>query len=287
MLTQRDFGDRTDRKHARIKYTMEDYGVTWFRAQVEERWGQQFEPARDYKFTRKGDRIGWHQQTDETWSVGIHIPAGRVKGQVRQGVRRACEALQRTQAIVRMTCNQGMYLQNIPNVMKPQISKILDKYEVPHLEAYVSGMRRNMMACVATPTCPLAMADAETYLPTLVGKIEDLLEKNGLSQEAISIRMTGCPNSCGRPELAEIGFIGRAPGYYNMYLGADREGHRMNTLYKEQVNEADILDLLQPLLAGYAKKGVPGEGFGDYCVRTGAVKAMTAGRLWWDLGNFS
>eukprot|EP00438_Fugacium_kawagutii_P027167 Skav214896 [mRNA] locus=scaffold1561:85955:86515:- [translate_table: standard] len=181
-----------------------------------------------------------------------------------------------------MTCNQSLVLENISDAKKSQVQKLLDEYKVMHSkETTVSGMRRNMVACVALPTCPLAFAEAERYLPTLVERLEAVADKCGISQEDIVIRMTGCPNSCGRPSMAEIGFIGKAPGTYNMYLGADFIGKRLNTLYAESVSEDEIIKILTPMFADFAKEKSKGERFGDWVVRTGKVKEMKNGRDWW------
>merc|ERR1712151_392796 len=178
----------------------------------------------------------------------------------------------------------GVLVTDIPETKKAVVQRLLDEYKIAHTpETTVSGMRRNMMACVALPTCPLAFAEAERYLPTLVGRLEAVIERCGLSDTDITIRMTGCPNSCGRPSMAEIGFIGKAPGTYNMYLGADFVGERLNTLYRESVTEDQIVALLTPLLGRYANERTKGEHFGDFVVRTGYVKPMSAGRLWWSL----
>jgi sulfite reductase (NADPH) hemoprotein beta-component len=183
-----------------------------------------------------------------------------------------------------MTCNQQVVVSYVPEKNKDKIESLLNEYKIAHTrDATISGMRRNMIACVAMPTCPLAFAEAERYLPTLVGRLEVVLEACGLTNDDITIRMTGCPNSCGRPSMAEIGFIGKAPGTYNMYLGADHIGERLNTLYRESVTEDQIIALLTPLLGAYAKERTKGEAFGDFVVRKGVVKPMTAGRLWWSL----
>eukprot|EP00930_Biecheleria_cincta_P071841 TRINITY_DN5929_c0_g1_i3.p1 TRINITY_DN5929_c0_g1~~TRINITY_DN5929_c0_g1_i3.p1 ORF type:complete len:187 (-),score=47.67 TRINITY_DN5929_c0_g1_i3:140-700(-) len=181
-----------------------------------------------------------------------------------------------------MTCNQGVVLEGITEAKKATVQRLLNEYKVMHSkETTVSGLRRNMVACVALPTCPLAFAEAERYLPTLVERLEAVTEKCGISQEDIVIRMTGCPNSCGRPSMAEIGFIGKAPGTYNMYLGADFVGHRLNTLYAESVNEDQIIKMLTPLFSSYGQEREKAERFGDFLVRKRIVKPMMDGRDWW------
>jgi len=285
LTVQRDFGDRTNRKHARIKYTVEDYGPDFFREQVEERLGRKLEPARPYKFERRGDHFGWYKTEDKMWHCGVLVPIGRVKENWRVGLRKICEELKGGGSF-RMTCNQSVLISDVPESKKATIQKLLDEYKIPHSqETTISGLRRNMMACVALPTCPLAFAEAERYLPTLVGRLEAVAERCGLRDNDIVIRMTGCPNSCGRPSMGEIGFIGKAPGTYNMYLGGDFVGHRLNTLFAESVTEDQIIQLLTPIFDEYAKKREKGEHFGDFVIRQGHVKAMNAGRHWWTLPN--
>jgi len=184
----------------------------------------------------------------------------------------------------RMTCNQSVLIHDVPAAKKPLIQKLLDEHKIPcSRETTISGLRRNMMACVALPTCPLAFAEAERYLPTLVGRLEAVTERCGLRDNDIVIRMTGCPNSCGRPSMGEIGFIGKAPGTYNMYLGGDFVGHRLNTLFAESVTEDQIIALLTPMFGKYSSEREKNEHFGDFIVRKGYVKPMVAGRLWWSL----
>ncbi|CAE8627317.1 unnamed protein product [Polarella glacialis] len=281
LTVQRDFGDRTNRKHARIKYTAEDYGHEWYREQVEDRLGFKLEEARPYKFESRGDLHGWVQTEDGLWNVGVLVPIGRVKDNSRTGLRRIAEELKGCGSI-RMTCNQSVVITEIPESKKAVVQKLLEEYKIMHSkETTVSGLRRNMVACVALPTCPLAFAEAERYLPTLVERLEVVLERCGLTQQDIAIRMTGCPNSCGRPSMAEIGFIGKAPGTYNMYLGGDFVGERLNTLFAESITEDQIIQILTPMFGRYGKEREKEEKFGDFLVRTKIVKPMTAGRYWW------
>jgi sulfite reductase (NADPH) hemoprotein beta-component len=284
MTVQRDLGDRTGRKHARVKYTVEDYGAERIREFVEERLGKKLQPERAYKFERRGDMFGWHKTENGLWHCGLLVPIGRVKNNSREALREIAQEISGSEACIRMTCNQGVVISDVPAAKRDRISSILDRFHVPYKAADVgSGMRRNMVACVALPTCPLAFAEAERYLPTLVERLEVVAERCGLRDQDISIRMTGCPNSCGRPSMAEIGFIGKAPGTYNMYLGADFSGTRLNTLYRESVTEDQIVALLAPLFGRFAQEREKGEGFGNFCVRAGVVKPMVAGRLWWTL----
>jgi sulfite reductase (NADPH) hemoprotein beta-component len=284
MCVQRDFGDRTNRKHARVKYTVEDYGKQWFLERVNDYLGFDLEPARPYQFTRRGDFYDWTQTEDCLWHCGLHIPIGRVRGEVRTGLRKIAEVLAGTGGVLRMTCNQQVVITGITQAKKGGVQQLLNQYKVPHTtETTVSGLRRNMVACVAMPTCPLAFAEAERYLPTLVERLEVVTEKCGLTDSDMVIRMTGCPNSCGRPSMAEIGFIGKAPGTYNMYLGGDFVGKRLNTLYAESVTEDQIIQMLTAIFARYATERSKGECFGDFCCRAGYVKPMVEGRMWWSL----
>ncbi|CAJ1412871.1 unnamed protein product [Effrenium voratum] len=281
LTVARDFGDRTGRKHARVKYTVEDYGAQWFKEQVEDRLGFKLEEAKPYTLEHRGDKHGWVKTNDGTWSCGLLIPIGRVKESSRVCIREIAELL-KGKGGFRMTCNQSLVLENIDEDKKSKVQELLDKYKVMHSkETTVSGLRRNMVACVALPTCPLAFAEAERYLPTLVERLEAVADKCGIVQDDIVIRMTGCPNSCGRPSMAEIGFIGKAPGTYNMYLGADFVGKRLNTLFAESVSEDEIIKILTPIFSRYSKEKEKHERFGDFVVRKEIVKPMKDGRDWW------
>jgi sulfite reductase (NADPH) hemoprotein beta-component len=263
---------------------MEDYGKDFFREQVEERLGKKLEPARPYNFEYRGDFFGWMQTEDGLWHCGVLVPIGRVKNKSRTALVKICEELKGV-GVFRMTCNQGLLISDIPDSKKAAVQQLLDTYEVPYdlSSRGAGGLKRNMMACVALPTCPLAFAEAERYLPTLVDKLQVVTDRLGIGNEDIAIRMTGCPNSCGRPSLGEIGFIGKAPGTYNMYLGADFVGERLNTLYAESVTEDQIIAILTPMFEKFAGEREKGEKFGDFVVRQGFVKPMVAGRLWWSL----
>merc|ERR1719373_255639 len=285
MTVSRDFGDRTNRKHARIKYCVEDYGPDFFREQVEQTLGKKLQPARPYKFESRSDLYGWVKTDDGLWHCGCLVPIGRVKDNWRTGLAKIAELLKGGGGF-RMTCNQQVLVADVPESKKAKVQELLDQYKIAHTpETTVSGMRRNMVACVALPTCPLAFAEAERYLPTLVGRLESVLERCGLRDRDIVIRMTGCPNSCGRPSMAEIGFVGKAPGTYNMYMGGDFVGERLNTLFAESVTEDQIISLLTPIFGRYASEREKNEAFGDFVVRKGYVKPMTAGRHWWTLPN--
>ncbi len=276
MTVQRDWGDRENRKHARLKYTIEDRGIDVFRTEVERRLGYKLGKPRDFHFDSTGDAIGWLQGADKKWHLTLFIENGRVKDQPGHNLRSALRevAEQHTCAFV-LTSNQNLIIANVTAKAKPKINAILKEHGITPTAS--SGLRRNSMACVALPTCGLALAESERYLPELLSMLENVLDKAGLRDDDIVIRMTGCPNGCARPYLAEIGLVGRNPGLYNLYLGAAFDGSRLNKLYAEDVNEARLLAILEPMLVRYAKEREDGERFGDFVIRAGYVKPTTAG----------
>jgi sulfite reductase (NADPH) hemoprotein beta-component len=265
---QRDYGNRSDRKLSRLKYTVDKYGVEWYKKELEKRTGFALEEARPYSFTERKDEYGWHQNHKNLWYYTPFIENGRILDDEKLALKTALLEIAHTgKANFRLTANQGLILSDIAKKDKTAIEKILLKYRiVEHTEA-ASVIRKNTIACVALPTCGLALAEAQRYLPSLIGKIEPLLAKYELLGENIITRMTGCPNGCGRPYSAEIGFVGTAPGHYNMHLGADHEGTRLNRLYKENLNEAAILDELDLLFRLYRKERANEEKFGDFAFR--------------------
>lgn len=276
MLVQRDWGNRELRKNARLKYTIERFGIDKFRAEVESRLGYKLGEARPFKFTSMGDPIGWYQGPDKKWHLGLFIENGRIKDtpdhHLRTAIREIAEAGGVTFSI---TGNQNVIICNVSAKQKTKIEQILKANGIAI--ATSSGMRRNSISCVALPTCALALAESERFLPELITALEDSLDKAGLRDDDIVIRMTGCPNGCGRPYMAEIGFVGRAPGLYNLYLGAAFDGTRLNKLYAQDVGKARIVELLDPLLARYAKERNEGERFGDFVIRAGVVKPTLGG----------
>lgn len=232
---QRDYGDRAVRKHARFKYTIDDRGIDWFVNELTSRLGWKLEEAKPFHFDHNGDRYGWVKGSNGKWHFTLFIQNGRVKDDadylLMTGLR---EIAQIHNGDFRLTANQNLIIANISSHKKKKIEELIKRYGLTDGHHY-TALRRNSMACVALPTCGLAMAESERYLPTLLDKIDPILEENGLSEEDIVIRMTGCPNGCARPMLAEIAFIGKAPGKYNMYLGGGFSGHRLNKLYKENI----------------------------------------------------
>ncbi len=230
-----------------------------------------------YEFTSTGDVIGWEQGADKKWHLTVFIENGRIKDVPGWSLRTALREIAEVHpgGFV-VTANQNLIIANVPAKSKAKIEAILKENGIA-IGTDLSGLRRNSMACVALPTCGLALAESERYLPDLLTALEDLLDKAGLKNDDIVIRMTGCPNGCARPYLAEIGLVGRNPGLYNLYLGAAFNGSRLNKLYAEDVNEGRILQLLEPLFQRYGKEREEGEHFGDFVIRAGYVRATTAG----------
>ncbi len=277
VTTQRDFGDRTNRKHARLKYTIDDMGVETFKKHVEERSGVTFADAKPYEFTMHSDRFGWTENADGTWNLTLFIEHGRITDkeggpQMMTGLLKIADV---HQGDFRMTATQNLIVAQVAKAKKAEVEKLAKEYG---LLKEASVLRQNSMACVAFPTCTLAMAEAERYLPDLITKLEAMVDQHGLSDQPIVVRMTGCPNGCARPFLAEIAFVGKAPGKYNLMLGGDGKGTRLNKIYRENIGEEEILATLDPLIENYAKERNKGEGFGDYLVRTAVVPAIYDGR---------
>ena len=276
MTTQRDWGNRSLRKRARLKYTVEDRGIDAFKAEVEKRVGKPFGNTRPFTFKSTGDVIGWRQGHDKKWHLTLFIENGRVKdvpGKTERTAYRQLAEMGICEFV--LTSNQNLILTNIAPKNKAKVETVLKENGVVITTS--SGMRRSSMSCVALPTCGLALAESERYLPQLITKLETSIEQAGLRDDEIVVRMTGCPNGCGRPYLAEIGFVGRTPGLYNLYLGAAFNGSRLNKLYAQDVNEERILALLEPLIQRYAKERDDGEHFGDFVIRAGVIAATKQG----------
>ncbi len=274
VTTQRDNGDRSDRKHARLKYTVEDMGLDAFRAEVAKRSGVTIEEARDFTFEHTGDRYGWVKGIDDKWHLTLFIQNGRVLDTADFPMKTALREVAKIHTgDFRLSANQNLVIGAISEESKPAIEKILQEAGIMD-RLNTSGLRLNSMACVALPTCGLALAESERYLPDLITDIENILDEAGLREDEIVIRMTGCPNGCARPFLAEIGFVGRSPGKYNLYLGASFTGNRVNKLYRDSITHQQVLDELKPILLRYAKERKEGEKFGDFTIRAGYVKAV-------------
>jgi sulfite reductase (NADPH) hemoprotein beta-component len=263
----RDFGDRGNRKHARLKYVIAERGVAWFREELERRLGWKFGPARAFEFTRQGDLYGWHEQFDGRYFLGVFVQNGRIKDsgdyRLRAGLRRAVEEFQPE---VRLTPSQNILLVNVEAQNRAAITKILAEHGVP-VENQGSVLARAAIACPALPTCGLALAESERAIPGVLALIERLLAEVGLKDEEIIIRMTGCPNGCARPLMAEMAFVGRAPGKYQLYLGGNVASTRLGRLYKESVKTEEMAAELRPLLERFARERLGGERFGDFSQR--------------------
>jgi sulfite reductase (NADPH) hemoprotein beta-component len=275
---QRDHGDRVNRAHARFKYTIDDLGLDWVRRNIEGRMGFAFEPARPFHFTTSGDALGWAKGEDGRAHFTLFIENGRIVN--RDGLRLldGLRAIARVHSgSFRLTPNQNVVIADIPAKARPKIASLLKEYGLADCNEQ-SALRLNSMACVALPTCGLAMAESERYLPSLVTKIETILAHNGLEKEPITIRMTGCPNGCARPYVAEIGLTGRAPGKYNLYFGGGFYGERLNKMYLENIGEEAILAAIGEIAAHYARDRRVGEHFGDFTIRAGYVREVRAGR---------
>jgi sulfite reductase (NADPH) hemoprotein beta-component len=265
VTVQRDFGNRADRKQARLKYTVDKLTPQGYREEVEKRIGFKLEEPKPYVFEQRKDDFGWLQAPDGTWSYNIFVECGRITDDQNAATKTALyEIAKLNNATFRFTCNQNVMVSDIKEADKAVIDEILERFNVKSFTEKSSALRLNSMACVAFNTCPLALAEAQRYLPTLVSKIEPILEKHGLSDDDIIMRMTGCPNGCGRSTASEIGFVGTGYGSYNMHIGGDRLGQRLNQKYKDNLGEPEILAELDSLFGMYKKNKKQGQTFGDF-----------------------
>ncbi len=279
VTTQRDFGDRGNRMHARLKYTIDDRGIDWFRDEVEARAAITFTASRPHTFVNNGDIYGWQKDDIGQWHYTLFVENGRIADvghrHLLTGLREI--ALEHTGEF-RLTPNQNISISNVNESRKNSITALLQDFGIEN-NAQATPLRLHSMACVAFPTCGLAMAEAERYLPTLLDALDVELASAGLAGEPITIRMTGCPNGCARPYIAEIGLVGKGPGRYNLYLGAAFAGERLGCLYRENINEQEIIDALSPLFSAFAAERYDDERFGDFLLRTDVVREVTAGRF--------
>ncbi len=263
----RDFGDRTNRKHARLKYVLEEKGVDWFRAEIEEHLGFKIPPARPFKFTKQGDVFGWQKQLNGNYFLGLYVETGRIKDAGNYLLKTALrKVVEQFRPEIRLTPSQNLLLVDVKPADRDAITKLLAEHGVP-VENQATILRRASMACPALPTCGLALAESERIFPDVLGRIEQLLTEVGLAGEEITIRMTGCPNGCARSSTSEIGFIGRGPGKYQINFGGSEGNTRLNRPYKEMVKNEDIVNELRPVLERFAKERDNGERFGDFCER--------------------
>jgi sulfite reductase (NADPH) hemoprotein beta-component len=275
VAVQRDWGNRSERKHARLKYTIDHRGLDAFKAELESRLGFALEPERAYQFDHNGDRYGWIEGSDGRWHLTLQIESGRLAD---TGERRWLTGLRALANVhvgdFRMTCNQNVIVANVAADQRERIDAIVAAHGLDGYRTQ-SGIRLHAVACVALPTCGLAMAESERYLPLLLPKLEALLGEHGLTDAPILLRLSGCPNGCSRPYLGEIALVGRAPGRYDLRLAADFRGQRLNQVYRENVDEAAILEALAPLFADYAARRAHNEHFGDFLVRAGVISVNT------------
>ena len=273
VTVQRDWGNRSNRKNAKTKYTLDRVGSDVFKAEVERRAGVTFQDIRPYEFTSRGDRFGWVEGIDGKQHLTLYILNGRILDYpgrpLKTGLRKIAEI---HQGDFRITANQNLIVAGVPSEQKDEIERIAREHGL--IDDGTSPQKLNSMACVSLPTCPLAMAEAERYLPTLIEKVEGLLEKHGVAQEHLILRVVGCPNGCGRAMLAEAGLVGKGPGKYNLYLGGNRVGTRIPKLYRENIGEEVILNELDSLIARWSTERNDDEGFGDFVIRQGVVREV-------------
>ncbi|MEP4890398.1 MAG: assimilatory sulfite reductase (NADPH) hemoprotein subunit [Aliiglaciecola sp.] len=268
--TQRDWGNRVNRKNAKTKYTLERVGVENFKAEVESRAGIEFAQSRPYEFTSRGDRFGWVEGVDGKYHLTVFIENGRILDYPGKTLKTGCAEIAKVHTgDFRLTANQNLVIAGVPAEQKEQIESLAKAHGL--ISDGVSNQRLDSMACVSLPTCPLAMAEAERYLPDAVTEIEGLLAKHNVADRSIIFRVTGCPNGCGRAMLAEVGLVGKGPGKYNFHLGGDRQGTRIPKMYKENISEQEILAHLDELIGRWAKEGNQDEGFGDFLIRAKVI----------------
>lgn len=271
VTTQRDWGNRSNRKNAKTKYTLDRVGIDVFKAEVEKRAGSQFEASRPYEFTERGDRIGWSEGIDGKHYLSLFIENGRILDYPGKPLKTGMAELAKVhKGDFRITANQNLIIAGVSADQKELIESIAVAHGL--MDVSTSEQRKNSMACVAFPTCPLAMAEAERFLPSFVTEVEGILEKHQLpKEENIVLRVTGCPNGCGRAMLAELGLVGKAPGRYNLHLGGNRSGTRVPKMYKENITDKQILQEIDELVARWSKEREDKEAFGDFVIRVGVI----------------
>ena len=269
LTVHRDFGSRSDRKHARLKYVLEDRGVQWFREELERRLGFHLAEPMPFRFEKQGDAFGWNRQADGRLFLGLFVETGRIKDRDGWRMKTALrEVVSKYQPEVRLTPGNNLILANLDAAHREEITRLFAEHGIQtERERQGSNLRRASMACVSLPTCGLGLAESERYLPELITRIEGLLTEVGLVGQEITIRMTGCPNGCARPYMAEIGFVGKAPGRYQLWLGGNEASTRLNQLYRDMVKDPDIITELRPLFTRYAKERLADERFGDWVAR--------------------
>ena len=269
VLVQRDYGDRTDRKHARMKYVVYEWGIEAFKTKVEEYLGYTIAPFHEMPPLEYDDHLGWHQQVDGRWFIGVYVENGRVRDVADRRYRSGLRALvQKYQPGVTITGQQNILLNGFTTEQKAEVEAILADYGIPTVEQ-LSQARRNSMACPALPTCGLALTEAERFLPDVIDQVETIAANLGLGDDLFSIRMTGCPNGCARPYVADIGLVGRTVGKYNIYLGGNLEGTRINKVYRELIPSKELAQELEGVFRSYLASRLPNERLGDWADRVG------------------
>ncbi|MGC9034263.1 MAG: NADPH-dependent assimilatory sulfite reductase hemoprotein subunit [Verrucomicrobiia bacterium] len=264
----KEYGDRTNRKHARLKYVLAEKGAEWFKNEVEKIVGFKFAPPRSFQFTHQRDNFGWHKQSEDKWYLGLFVETGRIKDSETKKYKSALKKIaEEFSPQFRFTPSNSLYLANIDENLKGDVSRILKEHGID-VENQGTPIRKASMACVSLPTCGLGLAESERFMPSVVSQVEHLLEELGIPDEEITIRMTGCPNGCARPYTAEVAFVGKAPGKYQIYLGGNESNTRLNKLYKDNVKDTDLASELYPLLKRFCQERKEGERFGDWCART-------------------
>lgn len=273
VTTQRDWGNRTNRKNAKTKYTLERVGVDTFKQEVERRAGIAFEAVRPYAFTGRGDRIGWVKGIDNHWHLTLFIENGRILDYPGRPLKTGMAEIAKIhKGDFRLTANQNLIVAGVAAKDKAKIEALARQHGL--IDDSLTEQRQNSMACVSLPTCPLAMAEAERFLPEFVTQVEGIMQKHGVGDDHIVLRVTGCPNGCGRAMLAEIGLVGKAIGRYNLHIGGNREGTRIPRMYRENITEKEILTEIDQLVARWASERESGEGFGDFAIRVGIIKPV-------------
>lgn len=273
VTTQRDWGNRTERKNAKTKYTLERVGVETFKQETERRAGITFSPIRPYEFTLRGDQIGWLKGIDDHWHLTLFIENGRLIDLPGKPLKTGVAEIARIhRGDFRLTANQNLIIAGIPEAEKSRIESLARTHGL--IRDNVTPLRENSMACVSFPTCPLAMAEAERFLPEFVTEVEKIMSSHGVGNEEIVLRVTGCPNGCGRAMLSEVGLVGKAPDRYNLHLGGNRTGTRIPRMYRENISSAAILSVLDELIGRWSQERADGEDFGDYLIRAGVVKPV-------------
>jgi sulfite reductase (NADPH) hemoprotein beta-component len=273
VTTQRDWGNRVNRKNAKTKYTLDRVGIDVFKAEVEKRAGVEFTESRPYEFTFRGDRFGWVEGFEGKHHLTLFIENGRLLDSSAKPLKTGVAEIAKVhKGDFRMTANQNLIIAGVAETDKAHIEQLARQYGL--MKDETTSQRQNSMACVAFPTCPLAMAEAERYLPSLVTDVEAILTKHDVSEEHVILRVTGCPNGCGRAMLAEIGLVGKGPDRYDMYLGGNHGGTRVPKLYKDSIDNITILAEIDGLVDRWSNERNENEGFGDFTIRVGIVNEV-------------